>query len=120
MRFVGSLILALLLMTTGGCSQKVNDPADVHAIRKSLDDYAKAMNAGDTDGVAALMTDKTVYAHLNVPVAVGRDAIRSMAMCWVILGAFGVIMRPIGRMEVRCSESPGGQGLSLLQASSPW
>jgi uncharacterized protein (TIGR02246 family) len=78
MRFVGSLILALLLMATGGCSQKVNDPADVHAIGKSLDDYAKAMNAGDTDGVAALMTDKTVYAHLNVPVAVGRDAIRSM------------------------------------------
>jgi len=99
MRFVGSVILALLLMATGGCSQKVNDPADVHAIRKSLDDYAKAMNAGDADGVVALMTDKTVYAHLNVPVAVGRDAIRSMAMCWVILGAFGVIRQPIEQAE---------------------
>jgi len=99
MRFAGSVILALLLMATGGCSQKVNDPADVHAIRKSLDDYAKAMNAGDADGVVALMTDKTVYAHLNVPVAVGRDAIRSMAMCWVILGAFGVIRQPIEQAE---------------------
>lgn len=99
MRLVGSVILPLLLMATGGCSQKVNDPADVHAIRKSLDDYAKAMNAGDADGVVALMTDKTVYAHLNVPVAVGRDAIRSMAMCWVILGAFGVIRQPIEQAE---------------------
>ena len=99
MRFAGSVILALLPMATGGCSQKVNDPADVHAIRKSLDDYAKAMNAGDADGVVALMTDKTVYAHLNVPVAVGRDAIRSMAMCWVILGAFGVIRQPIEQAE---------------------
>ena len=99
MRFVGSVILALLLMATGGCSQKVNDPADLHAIGKSLDDYAKAMNAGDTDGVAALMTDKTFYAHLNVPVAVGRDAIRSTTMCWVVLGAFGVIRQPIEQAE---------------------
>jgi uncharacterized protein (TIGR02246 family) len=72
------VILSVMLFLVSACAQKVNDPADVQAIKKSIDDYAKAINAGDADGVAALMTDKTVYADLNVPVAVGKEAIRSL------------------------------------------
>ena len=69
--------LILLAMLAFACAQKVNDPADVQAIKKSMDDFAKAFNGGDANGIAALMTDKTAFANLNVPVAVGKDAIRS-------------------------------------------
>ena len=70
-------ILCALLLLVSACAQKINDPADVQAIKKSMDDYARALNAGDPEAVAAMMTDKTVYADLNMPVAVGKDAIRS-------------------------------------------
>ena len=45
----------------------MNDPADVQAIKKSMDDYAKAVQCGNVEGVVALMTDKTTYADHNVP-----------------------------------------------------
>ncbi len=70
--------LILLAMLAFACAQKVNDPADVQAIKKSMDDFVKAVNAGDAGAVAALTTDKTVYADLNVSVAVGAEAIRSL------------------------------------------
>src|SRR5512139_1462524 len=69
--------LVILGMLAFGCAPKVNDPADVQAVKKAVDDFAKAFNAGDANGIAALMTDKSVFANLNVPVAVGKDAIRS-------------------------------------------
>jgi ketosteroid isomerase-like protein len=43
-----------------------------------MDDFEKAVNAGDAGAVAALMTDRTVWADPNVPVEVGSDAIRSL------------------------------------------
>lgn len=78
MKTVYGVTLVLLAMLAFACAQKVNDPADVQAIKKSVDDYAKAVNAGDADGVVALMTDKAIYAIYNVPVAVGKEAIRSL------------------------------------------
>ena len=39
----------------------------------------KAVNAGDAGEVAARMADKTVYADLNLPAAVGADAIRALS-----------------------------------------
>ncbi len=60
------------------CAQKVNDPADVHAIKQSVDDYVKAANAEDADAIVALKTDEAVHTDLNVPVAVGKEAIRSL------------------------------------------
>jgi uncharacterized protein (TIGR02246 family) len=77
MRTVYAVILCVLLLLVSACAQKINDPADVQAIKKSMDDYARALNARDAEAVAAIMTDKTVYADLNMPVAVGKDAIRS-------------------------------------------
>ncbi len=69
--------LVILGMLAFACAPKVNEPADVQAVKKAVDDFAKAFNAGDANGIAALMTDKTAFANLNVPVAVGQDAIRS-------------------------------------------
>jgi len=78
MRTAYAVILSVLLLLVTACAPKVNDPADVQAIKKSMDDFVKAVNAGDAGAVAALTTDKTVYADLNVPVAVGAEAIRSL------------------------------------------
>jgi uncharacterized protein (TIGR02246 family) len=72
------VILCVLLLLFSACAQKVNDPADVQAIKQSADDFVKAVNAGDAGAIAALMTDKTVYADVNLPVAVGAEAIRSL------------------------------------------
>jgi uncharacterized protein (TIGR02246 family) len=82
MKTTYAVILCVLLLLVSACAPKVNDPADVAAIKKSIDDYAKAMNAGDADGVAALMTDKTIYADINLPVAVGKEAIRSLTAAY--------------------------------------
>ncbi len=78
MRTTYAVILCVLLLLVSGCAQKVNDPAEVQAIKKTVDDYAKAFNAGDADQAVALMTDKAIYADINVPVAVGKEAIRSL------------------------------------------
>lgn len=73
----GAILVSLALLGLA-CGPKVNAPADVQAIKKSMDDFAKAVNAGDAGAVAALMTGKTVYADLNIPVLVGAEAIRSL------------------------------------------
>ena len=78
MKTIYAVVLISVALPVFGCAQKVNDPADVQAIKKSMDDFVKAVNAGDAGAVAALTTDKTVYADLNVPVAVGAEAIRSL------------------------------------------
>jgi len=73
-----AVILCVLLLLVSACAQRVNDPADVQAIKKSLDDYAKAFNAGDVDMAAALVSDKAIYADNHFPAAVGKEAIRSL------------------------------------------
>jgi uncharacterized protein (TIGR02246 family) len=78
MRTTCAVILCALLLLVSGCAQKVNDPADVQAIKTFVDDYVKAVNAADAGAIAAMMTDKSVFADPNVPVAVGKEAIRSL------------------------------------------
>jgi uncharacterized protein (TIGR02246 family) len=77
MKTTFAVIPCVLLLLVSACAQKVNNPADVQAIKKSMGDFEKAVNAGDAGAVAALMTDKTVWADANVPVEVGTEAIRS-------------------------------------------
>ena len=78
MKTTYAVILCVLLLLFSACAQKVNDPADVQAIKTFVDDYVKAVNAGDAGAIAAMMTDKSVFADPNVPVAVGKEAIRSL------------------------------------------
>ncbi len=77
MRTSCAVVLSALLLFVTACAQKVNDPADVQAIRKSMKDFEKAVNAGDAGAVAALITETTVWADQNVPVVVGSEAVRS-------------------------------------------
>jgi uncharacterized protein (TIGR02246 family) len=76
MKTTFAVMLCVLLLLFSACAQKVNDPADVQAIKKAMDDFAKAVNANDADGVASFMTDKTIFADNHDPVIVGREAIR--------------------------------------------
>jgi len=82
MKTVGTLSIAVLLLLVSACAPKVNDPADVSAIKQSVTDFMKAVNAGDAGAITALMSEKAVFADLNVPVAVGREAIQSMWQAW--------------------------------------
>ena len=78
MKTTYAIVLCILLLLVCACAQKVNDPADVQAIKTFVDDYVKAVNAADAGAIAAMMTDKSVFADPNVPVAVGKEAIRSL------------------------------------------
>ena len=72
------VVLALSAALAAACSPKVNDPADVQAVRTLVEDFGKAMNAGDPAAMTAVMTDKTIYADNHFPVAVGAEAVKAM------------------------------------------
>jgi ketosteroid isomerase-like protein len=72
------VLLALAVASAAACAPKVNDPADVQAVKQSVETFAKAMNAGDAEGLVAMMTDKTIYADNHFPVAVGKAAVQPM------------------------------------------
>jgi ketosteroid isomerase-like protein len=76
MRTTYAVFLCVLILLFSACAQKINDPADVQAIKKSCEDYSKACVAKDANAVAALMTDKAVFSDPNVPVAVGKEVIQ--------------------------------------------
>jgi uncharacterized protein (TIGR02246 family) len=82
MKTTYAVILSVLLLLVSACDQKVNDPADMQVIKKSIEDYAKAVNAGDAEGAAALMSDKAIFADNHFPVATGKEAIRSLHTVW--------------------------------------
>jgi len=73
------LVLALAVALASACAPKVNDPADVQAVKQTVEAFAKAWNAGDAEGSVAMMTDQTIYADNHSPVAVGKAAVRSMS-----------------------------------------
>jgi uncharacterized protein (TIGR02246 family) len=70
--------LILLAMLAFACTQKVNDPADVQAIKDTQPAYDKASNAGNAEGVASgFYTADATRMEPNQPAFVGRDAIRA-------------------------------------------
>ena len=71
-------LVALAAALAGACSPKANDPADVEAVKATVEAFGKAMNAGDPAAMTAAMTDKTVYADNHFPVAVGAGAVKAM------------------------------------------
>jgi uncharacterized protein (TIGR02246 family) len=78
MKTVLSLVLVLALVLLSACAPKVNDPADIQAVKQTVETFAKAMNAGDAEGLVSMMTDKTIYADNHFPVAVGKAAVQPM------------------------------------------
>lgn len=71
-------VLILLAMLAVACAQKVNDPADVQAIKDIVTRFDKAISSG---GVEALVADYdaagAMRMHPNQPALVGSEAIRA-------------------------------------------
>ena len=60
------------------CAPKVNDPADVQAIKDLMDGYFKAAYAKDSAALQAVLTEKTVLLEPHMAPLVGKDAIGKM------------------------------------------
>lgn len=73
-----ALSLVLVLAFASACAPKVDDPADVQAVKQSVETFAKAMNAGDSEALVSVMTEKTIWADNHFPVVVGRSAVKQM------------------------------------------
>jgi uncharacterized protein (TIGR02246 family) len=69
------LALVVVLATASACALKVNDPADVEAIKQLMDGYFKAATAKDPAGLEAVLTDKTILLEPHMKPLVGKDAI---------------------------------------------
>jgi uncharacterized protein (TIGR02246 family) len=131
MKTIYAVILCVLLLLVSACAQKVNDPADVQAIKKSMDDYVKAANGGDTDGVAAPMTDKTILALVGGPPVIGKAAIRSWSQA-VVSGVTAIELgMPVeevrvtgdlavarGTWSLKCT--PKAQGVAPIADGGSW
>jgi len=78
MKTLCSLALVLALATASACAPKVNDPADVEAIRQLMDGYFKAANAKDSAALDAVLTDRTILLEPHMKALVGKGAIGKM------------------------------------------
>jgi len=78
MKTTHAVILAALLLLFSACAQKVNDPADVQAIKDTGSAWDKAWNAGDTEALASgYYTADAVTMDPYQPAVAGKDAIRA-------------------------------------------
>jgi ketosteroid isomerase-like protein len=83
MKLKSAVVATLAALTVGlsGCAGKdatVHDPAaDEAAIRQSLDEIARAFNAGDYDGMFARYRDDVLVSAPGQPEIVGKAAWRA-------------------------------------------
>ena len=78
MRPTYAVILCILLLLFSACAQKVNDPADVQAIKDTGSAWDKAWNAGNTEALASgFYTADAIAMDPNQPAIVGKDAMRA-------------------------------------------
>lgn len=75
MKTVPSLVLVLALVSLSACAPKVNDPADVQAVKQTMEAYTKGIVAKDAPASVAMMTDKTAYFEPHMPAMTGKDAV---------------------------------------------
>jgi ketosteroid isomerase-like protein len=72
------MMFALLVLLVSGCSQKVDDPADVQAIKKCVQDFVNGYNAKDANAVCSIMADKVSFAIGNTPAVEGKEAVQNL------------------------------------------
>ena len=78
MKTIYAVILSVLLLLVSACAQKVNDPADVQAIKAMQPAWDKAWNAGNAEAAASgFYTADAMRMDPNQPVLAGKDAIRA-------------------------------------------
>jgi uncharacterized protein (TIGR02246 family) len=77
MKTIYPVVLCFLLMLLSSCSQNVNNPADIQAIKESSDAWDKAWNAGNAEELASLYIADAIAMGPNMSASIGRDAIRA-------------------------------------------
>jgi uncharacterized protein (TIGR02246 family) len=85
-KFLTIIPLVILLCFTFSCQKGeevaeepvVDVEADVEAIKKIIDDFNAAINAGNIDKLVSLYTDDAVRIPPNKPALVGKEAIRRL------------------------------------------
>lgn len=78
MKATFAVTLSLLLLLFSACAQKVNNPADVQAIKDTQPAFDKAWNAGNAEALASgFYTADAIVMDPNQPALVGKDAIRA-------------------------------------------
>ena len=103
---IGVLIFFVLLGTA--CTSVVEVPApsavgattteaDVDAVKRVREQAIAAINAGDLDAVAALLTDDIVWMPQEKPTSIGKEAFR---LYWVALFEQFVFDRTLTHDEV--------------------
>jgi ketosteroid isomerase-like protein len=75
MKAVSSVLLMLALVPLSACGPKVNDPADVRAVKQTMEAYAKGILAKDAPASVAMMTDRTAFFEPHFPAMTGKDAV---------------------------------------------
>jgi uncharacterized protein (TIGR02246 family) len=71
------VLVPLLAAPTFACGPKIDDPADVAAIKEISANWSKAVNAGDPDAVLANFEDDAFLMWPNQSILSGKDAIRA-------------------------------------------
>jgi hypothetical protein len=66
------VLVVSLLVLLSACAPKVNDPADVQAVKQTMEAYTEAILAKDAQASVAVMTDKTAYFEPHMPAQVQR------------------------------------------------
>jgi uncharacterized protein (TIGR02246 family) len=78
MKTTFAVMLCLFVLLFSACAQKVNDPADVQAIKDTQPAFDKAWNAGNAEVVASgFYTADALRMGPNEPALAGKEAIRA-------------------------------------------
>jgi ketosteroid isomerase-like protein len=93
MKAVSSVLLVLALVLLSACAPKVNDPADVQAVKQTMEAYTKGIVARDAAASVAMMTDKTAFFEPHFPAMTGKDAVAKFLT--VAFEQFDVKMIPV-------------------------
>ncbi|MFO7691577.1 MAG: DUF4440 domain-containing protein [Vicinamibacterales bacterium] len=86
-----AVLLALAL--TPACAPKVNDLADVQAVRQTMEAYTQGIVARDAPASVAMMTDETAYFEPHMPAMTGKDAVAAFHQ--MLFGQFDVEMTTV-------------------------
>ncbi len=93
MKTVLSLVLVLALAPLAACAPKANDPADVQAVKQTMEAYTKGIVAKDAPASVAMMTDTTAYFEPHMPAMTGKDAVAKFHQ--MLFDNFDVEMTPV-------------------------
>jgi uncharacterized protein (TIGR02246 family) len=78
MKTIPACVLVLAFALTSACAPKVNDPADIEAIKQLMDGYFKAASAKDASALDAVLTDRTILLEPHMKPLAGKEAIGKM------------------------------------------